>query len=169
MQTTQATNIFNNQATLNGYLSNTGSTYTCASYVWFQWGATTSYGNTTNQQVMNYTGAFSQNIFGTYPGNTYHFRAVARDCNGNTTYGQNQTFYVYPQVLGATTISTGLTNNFWMDSFILPLMVVLAFIVMFKMGMFVSIEKWLASKKLVRRNFKAENELSKRISNIRGI
>ena len=50
-------------------------------------------------------------------------------------------------VLGASTVSTGLTNNFWIDSFILPLIITLIAIWMWKSGMFFGIEKWLIEKK----------------------
>jgi hypothetical protein len=70
-------------------------------------------------------------------------------------------------VLGASTVSTGLTNNFWIDSFFLPLLITLIVIWMWRSGMFFGIEKWLDNKKKVRRGYKAERELSARIDNIR--
>ncbi|MEI7424503.1 MAG: hypothetical protein WCK10_00025 [Candidatus Staskawiczbacteria bacterium] len=69
-------------------------------------------------------------------------------------------------VLGASTISTGLTNNFWVDSFFLPLLLTLIGIWMWKSGMFFGIEKWLNSKKKTIRGYKAEKELSDRIAKI---
>ncbi|MCX6723363.1 MAG: hypothetical protein NT094_04875, partial [Candidatus Staskawiczbacteria bacterium] len=71
-------------------------------------------------------------------------------------------------VLGASTVSTGLTNNFWVDSFFLPLLITIIAIFMWKSGMFFGIEKWLDSKKKTRRNYKAEKELAKRIKQISG-
>jgi hypothetical protein len=71
-------------------------------------------------------------------------------------------------VLGASTVSTGLTNNFWVDSFLLPLLITLIILWMWKAGMFFGIEKWLDNKKKVRRSFKAEKELAKRIKQIAG-
>jgi len=70
------------------------------------------------------------------------------------------------QVLGATTISTGLTNNFWVDSFVLPLLATLIVIWMWRAGMFFRIEKWLGDRKKVRRGYYAEKELSSRVSKI---
>ena len=70
-------------------------------------------------------------------------------------------------VLGASTVSTGLTNNFWIDSFFLPLLITLIGIWMWKAGMFFGIEKWLENKRKIRRSFKAERELSGRIETIR--
>ena len=70
-------------------------------------------------------------------------------------------------VLGASTVSTGLTNNFWVDSFLLPLLITLIGIWMWKSGMFFSIEKWLDNKKKARRGYKAEKELLTRIKEIK--
>jgi len=91
VQTNSATNIYSNQATLNGYLYNYNN-YNNSAYVWFQWGTSTSYGYETQHQAMSYNGAFSQNITNVYSGTTYHFRAVAQPYNGNTVYGQDITF-----------------------------------------------------------------------------
>jgi len=70
-------------------------------------------------------------------------------------------------VYGASTVSTGLTNNFWTDSFLLPLMIALAGMFMLKSGLFINIEKWLDSKKSKTKNYKIEKELSSRIEKIR--
>jgi uncharacterized repeat protein (TIGR01451 family) len=70
------------------------------------------------------------------------------------------------QVLGASTIPTGLTNNFWVDSFLLPLLIALIGAWMWKSGMFFGIEKWLENKKKIRKGYKAEKELSARIAKI---
>ena len=69
-------------------------------------------------------------------------------------------------VLAATTISTGLTNNFWVDSFFLPLIITLILIWMWRAGMFFGIEKWLDNKKKARRGYNAQKELSTKISRI---
>ncbi len=72
-------------------------------------------------------------------------------------------------VLGASTVSTGLTNNFWVDSFILPLLLTLIGIWMWRSGMFFGVERWLDNKKKVRRGYKAEKELSSRISRLQKV
>ena len=69
-------------------------------------------------------------------------------------------------VLGASTVSTGLTNNFWVDSFFLPLLLTLIGIWLWRSGMFFGIEKWLSGKKKVRREYVSEKELSARIANL---
>jgi uncharacterized repeat protein (TIGR01451 family) len=108
VQTSPATNVYNNQVTLNGYLynnnNNNDNNYNnnyCISYVFFQWGPTISYGNETIHQQQNYSGAFSQivNLNNTYNGynnynnGAYHVRAVATLCQGGTVYGQDMAFY----------------------------------------------------------------------------
>jgi hypothetical protein len=92
VQTNSATNISTYQATLNGYTSGTNyNNYT--TYVWFQWGTGTGYGNETAHQLMNYAGSFSQVINNLSQNTTYHFRAVSQQNNGNVVYGQDMTFY----------------------------------------------------------------------------
>ncbi len=97
-QTNSATNVQNNQATLNGYEAG-GATYN--NYVWFQYGTDTNYGNNTNQQTLNYSGSFTQNIANLSYNTTYHFRAVA-ESSGQTVYGQDMTFN-----------SNGSNNNYY--------------------------------------------------------
>jgi len=70
------------------YVSGGGSYNT---YVWFQWGTSANYSNTTPQQTLNYAGSFSQNIANLSSNTAYHFRAVAQGGNG-TVYGQDMTF-----------------------------------------------------------------------------
>ena len=70
-------------------------------------------------------------------------------------------------VYGASSISTGLTNNIWLDSFFLPLLAALAGIMMLRSGMFLGVEKWVDNSKKRRRVYRAEKELIQRISQIR--
>ncbi|MCX6722052.1 MAG: hypothetical protein NTY04_02595, partial [Candidatus Staskawiczbacteria bacterium] len=72
------------------------------------------------------------------------------------------------RVLGASTVSTGLTNNFWVDSFFLPLLITIIFIWMWRGGIFFGVEKWFDNKKKIARGYKAEKELAKRIQKLRG-
>ena len=71
------------------------------------------------------------------------------------------------QVLGASSVSTGLTNNFWSDSFFLPLLMAIIGIWMLQSGMFFGVEKWIDNKKRQRKGQKAEKELNARIAQIR--
>ncbi|TSC93847.1 MAG: hypothetical protein CEN87_747, partial [Parcubacteria group bacterium Licking1014_1] len=90
IQTNSATNTFNNQATLNGYLYRVASSG--VTYVWFQWGTSLSYGYETPRQAQNYSGSFSQNIANLSPGVAYHFRAAAQNDYENIVYGSDMIF-----------------------------------------------------------------------------
>ena len=120
VQTNSATNIYNNQATLQGYFSL--PYISNANYVWFEWGTTTSYGNTTGQQTLNYSGAFNQNITNLSANTTYHYRAIAQNSSG-TVYGQDMTFYTsnsgsYIATLFVTkkVYNATLGNNMWLTT-----------------------------------------------------
>ena len=75
-------------ARLNGYLASLGAD--SAAQVYFEWGLTTEYGNSTPPQARGGIGPFSASVGGLLPGTTYHFRAVAR-ANG-TACGPDLTF-----------------------------------------------------------------------------
>jgi len=110
VQTNSATNIYANQATLNGHVSGASSNNT---YVWFQWGTNTSYGNESNHQTINYSGSFSQNIANLASNQIYHFRSVAQNRGGNIVYGQDMSFVAgtntYNPVYGAKLLSASKT------------------------------------------------------------
>jgi len=67
--------VTNSTATITGYLQSLGS-YRNAT-VWFQWGPTAAYGQTTSMQTMYAPGTFNYTLQGLNPGTTYHFRALA--------------------------------------------------------------------------------------------
>ena len=145
VQTNSATNTYSNQATLNGYV-NGSNLYNM--YVWFQWGTTISYGYETNHQAMSYSGFFNQHIAELSPGIIYHFRAVTQNYNGQIIYGQDITFQLpqLQQVLGATSVSTGLTNNFLTDSFFVPLLLIISIIWLWKSGAMYDYLRWIKLK-----------------------
>jgi len=87
--TNPATNVASFSATLNGSVDPHG----LATTVYFQYGTTTSYGNTTAHQTQ--TGStyrnVTANISGLSANTTYHFRIVATNSVG-TRYGADRTF-----------------------------------------------------------------------------
>ncbi|MBI3337366.1 MAG: hypothetical protein HY005_01935 [Candidatus Staskawiczbacteria bacterium] len=87
-QTNAATNIYNNRATLNGYVY--GGTYAIA--VWFQYGTSANYGYASNNQQINYSGSVSQTISNLTQNTTYHYRTLAQNSNGQVVYGRDMTF-----------------------------------------------------------------------------
>ncbi|MDD4858898.1 MAG: C10 family peptidase [Dehalococcoidales bacterium] len=87
--TDASTNIGPFTAILNGSLSNLGGNI--SANVSFEWGLTTSYGNTTTIQGLSAIGSYSANITGLSANTTYHFRAKAEG-TGTTTYGSDQQF-----------------------------------------------------------------------------
>ena len=86
--TNGASGITGNSATLNGNLGNLGTAPTAS--VSFEWGKTTSYGNTTTPESKSTTGAFSFALGSLSPNTTYHFRAKA--IGDGTGYGLDKSF-----------------------------------------------------------------------------
>ena len=89
VQTNSATNVQNNQVTLNGNLVD--ANIFGYNYVYFQYGTDTNYGNITAQQTLSSSVPFSQIVSNLLSNTTYHFRAAVNGNNG-TTYGQDMTF-----------------------------------------------------------------------------
>jgi len=59
--------------------------------VYFEWGETDAYGNTTAYQTGKVKGdPFTADISGLNPGTTYHFRAVVETSDGETFYGDDE-------------------------------------------------------------------------------
>lgn len=75
--TNAATNIAQTSATLNGTLTSMGGATSCL--VWFEWGPTTSLGNITSVQTKSATDSFSAPISGLTAGQTYYFKAFAKN------------------------------------------------------------------------------------------
>jgi len=92
--------------------------------------------------------------------------SVTSSVSGSTPTSNASVIVARSTVAGASTVSTGLTNNFWVDSFFLPLMLTLIGLWMWRSGAFVGIERWLGNKKKAKMSYKSEKELSARIANI---
>ncbi len=69
-------------------------------------------------------------------------------------------------VLGATTISTGLTNNFFLDSFFLPLIISLALVYFLKIYI-VKFEKWVDEKKRAYKEYRINKILASKTRKVR--
>jgi hypothetical protein len=75
---------------------------------WFQWGTTTSYGNTTGAESLGSGTSVIQmthTISGLSPNTTYHFRAVAQNSAG-TSYGADMSFTTPPPAVVPPTVTT---------------------------------------------------------------
>ena len=60
-------------------------------YVWFEYGQTTGYGQKTIEKTLTQTEFYCITVSGLLPSTTYHYRAVARN-SANTSYGEDKTF-----------------------------------------------------------------------------
>jgi len=69
-------------------------------------------------------------------------------------------------VLGATTISTGLTNNILFDSLIIPLILAFIFVFIFKANL-LKIEKWLDERKRQYNEYKSKKMFQLRVAKIK--
>ena len=105
VNTNPAGNIASSGATLNGNLTVLGSSGSVT--VCFEYGTSTSYGNTTNSQNITAVGAFSQDISNLTSNTTYHFRAKA--AGTSTVFGSDMTFTTNANQ--ATTTSTPTTTS----------------------------------------------------------
>ncbi len=90
VSTRPATNVSRYEATLNGYLDDTGDGGD--TQVWFEYGSNEYYGYRTAARTKSSVGSFSADVSNLYANKTYHFRAVARNNHG-TTYSSDRTFY----------------------------------------------------------------------------
>ncbi|KKT22783.1 MAG: Peptidase M23 [Parcubacteria group bacterium GW2011_GWB1_43_8b] len=88
VQTYSASNTYQNSATLNGWVSSSGSN----AYAWFEYGVNTnSLSYTTNSRYVGGNSNFSESVSNLVSGTTYYFRLVARnDCG--TNYGNVLSF-----------------------------------------------------------------------------
>lgn len=89
--TLSATGVNSTSATLNGTVDPNGS----ATTVFFQWGTSTAYGNTTPAVTLpagDITLGVDAVLSGLTPNTTYHFRVVATNAGGRVE-GANQSFF----------------------------------------------------------------------------
>lgn len=110
VSTTAATNVERNTATLNGTIVSLGESSSVI--VSFDWGLTTSYGNTTSGNLRTSPGNFGESISGLLADTTYHFRAKMI-AGGSTYYGSDQQFATSEDVPNPPVVAT------WPADFIL--------------------------------------------------
>jgi predicted outer membrane repeat protein len=104
-----ATSVTLSSATLNGTAGGDGlGTW------YFQWGATTAYGNQTVSEALASLSAvpITAQLTGLQPAATIHYRVVMSDPDG-TTYGSDQTFTTNagPATAGPAPVLSGLTES----------------------------------------------------------
>lgn len=100
-----ATNITPSLVTLNGSVNPNGA----ITNTHFEYGASTAYGSQTQVvQVGNGTGTINltEKLSSLVPNTTYHYRVVATNSEGSTTYGSDQTFRSVAPVTPAPTVSS---------------------------------------------------------------
>lgn len=90
VETNDVSNLQRNRATLNGYLQNVGGG-SGSVRVWFQWGYSSNYGNTTPVEYMYSPGYFDYTLDNLDQNHSYYFRAVAQNDQG-ISYGRNIIF-----------------------------------------------------------------------------
>ena len=90
IETGEATEITTNTATLNGYLTSSGTAESVK--VYFEYGTTEEYGITTTSQTLEGSDIVSVNLPGLRPGTVYHFRAKADAGENGTADGYDMTF-----------------------------------------------------------------------------
>jgi hypothetical protein len=100
--TVDATSITETTATLNGNLTDLGTSDNVV--MSFEWGTTLGgpYPNQTTSQAMTTTGSFSASLSGLVPNNAYYFRAKA--VGEQTSYGDDKAFFT--TAAGLPTITT---------------------------------------------------------------
>ncbi len=111
VSTGSVSGVTNNSATIVGYLESLGG-YRNA-YVWFEWGPTASYGQTTSMQTLYSPGTFNYTLQGLNPGTVYHYRALAvpTQAGGMTVHGFDSIFTTTaaPGIRVSTSAATGVT------------------------------------------------------------
>lgn len=151
IKTNMATYIFSDRAVLNGAILNNPN-ISSPVYSWFQWGTTTSYENETAHQAIGYSGPFNQNIANLSQNTIYHYRAAIQIGNNAPIYGNDMAFITgivllnppaNSQVLGASDISTGVTNNIVKDSFFMPLFLIFLMSWLYFTGKIYRFADWL--------------------------
>jgi len=141
--------------------------------VWFEYGLTAgNYAQKTEEKILTQTGKYCITVSNLQPCTTYYYRAAMSNKAG-PSYGAEQSRTTAcststpKKVLGAATgVSTGLTDNFLVDSFFLPLISALTLTWLFKSHL-IKWEEWLDEKKREYGKLKSEKLLKLKIAQIK--
>ncbi|MEW6141817.1 MAG: C1 family peptidase [Chloroflexota bacterium] len=107
VETSAASAVTSNSATLNGNLTSLGSATSVN--VYFEYGTTTSYGTPTPPQAKTATGTFSQDVTGLANGTGYHARAKADGGIAGIANGTDISFTTATPPAVATVTATDVT------------------------------------------------------------
>jgi hypothetical protein len=124
VKTEVPTNIYNNQAKLNGSFTSTATNN--AQYAWFEYGSNESYGMETSKQIISgVSGTFFQEVSNLFSNGTYHYRAVVQNSIGNKFYGEDVVFTINSNYYNSGSLSVSKKiinitrgNLNWSDSII---------------------------------------------------
>jgi len=109
-------NVGTASANLRGYVSDDGR---CADMtVWFEYGTTIDYGQTTRPEEHNGVGYFNEDVFDLTPCTTYHFRGLAKNNTKRLGYGSDRTFKTQCASFDVQTSVRNLTrgDDVWYDA-----------------------------------------------------
>ncbi len=101
-------NLSETSATIRGNVRDMGNASSIDT--WFQWGATSAYGNETTHIARTTLGIFDVELQNLTPGTTYYFRAVGQNSAG-TAYGARKTFTTLAQATPPPTPPQPPSNN----------------------------------------------------------
>lgn len=80
-------------------------------YVWFEYGQTTSLGQKTSEQARTQTGLYCIRVFGLNPNTTYYYRAAARN-SADTSFGEIKSFTTRAATTSALTTTLTAAGDF---------------------------------------------------------
>ncbi|TES83969.1 MAG: hypothetical protein E3J91_00715, partial [Hadesarchaea archaeon] len=83
--------------------------------VWFEWGETTGYGNSTTEQEKTAVGSFSASLSGLDLWTTYHFRAVVQN-SGGISYGGSENFRTTDSIPPDAPLNLSASPSSWTNS-----------------------------------------------------
>ncbi len=189
-----STSVNGTSVTFVGELADMGGD--TATDVWFEYGQTTDYGQKTDKLTLSDPKIYCIVVSGLEPNTTYNYRAAAGNQAGigygenktlttsesqsaltvsgsqssqpaNETAPAPYSDQATSTVAGAATqISTGLTNNVLLDSFILPLLLTLLIVWILK-SRILKLEEWLEKRKEEHKVFKSKKTLQMKVGKIK--